>query len=169
MLNLHPDVPAHAATPPMAANGQPFWSVARAADGDAPLPPLGLAVQLVGRLVDVDTEHDVACLEDPAAADGAPGRPGGIDAQQQPRLLLDTALLPPDDLHAVPPRGLVHVFGTLLAVERPTAGADGAVPPVAAARVLRLELLRPLDSVDPALLSRTLQLRERFTARFGLS
>ncbi len=105
------------------------------------LPAAGVGVQLVARLVDVDTEAERAAL----AAPGGGGGGGGA------KLALDTALLPPADLVALAPRALVHVFGVL-------------APAPGGARLLRADLLRGADGADAAAWERMVEARAALLA-----
>lgn len=98
------------------------------------LPAHGLPLQLVGRLVRVDAERDAAELAEP---DEAGLRVGGVVA----RLLLNTALLPTEDVQSVPHHGMVHVFGRLSSV-------PGSGGPLGVARVMRVEIMRRVDGAD---------------------
>ena len=112
------------------------------------LPAHGLSLQLVGRLFSVDAESDTAKLissDDEIKEDAR--------LEDIVHLTLNTALLPTEDVQAVPPQGLVHVFGRLCPI--PGEGPLGA-------RVMRVDILRRVDGADMGLWAATVARRDAF-------
>ncbi len=110
------------------------------------LPAHGLSLQLVGRLLSVDAESDTAKLISSDAMEDA-------RLEDPVHLTLNTALLPTEDVQAVPPQGLVHVFGRLCPI--PGEGPLGA-------RVMRVDILRRVDGADMVVWAATVARRDAF-------
>lgn len=120
--------------PPTTTVPYTFYTVGESLE--VPLPYHNASVQCVGQVSSLNLELSRAELRDPLAPNST-----------SPTLLLDTSLIPPEDF---PPTGMVHVFGVL----RET--LDAATDTLR--RTLTIEILRPVDGVNYALLCQTLQL-----------
>ena len=100
----------------------------------------------MGRLLSVDAESDTAKLISSDEMEDA-------RLEDLVYLTLNTALLPTEDVQAVPPQGLVHIFGRLCPI--PGEGPLGA-------RVMRVDILRRVDGADMVVWAATVARRDAF-------